>query len=280
MANAPGGAGRRRPPLLVVLAAAGVAGIALLVVAGAWLAPYDPERQNLLLSAAGPGGGHWLGTDALGRDVLSQVMAGARTAVTGPLCVAVGTVVLGVPLGVAAGYRGGVLDAAANRLADLIHALPAMLLIIVVVGVIGGGYAFAVAVLTVLSLPAEIRLCRSATAVQARLPYVEAARTLGLSAPRIMFRHVLPNIAPTVVATFLLDFVGALISLSGLSYLGLGAPPGTPDWGELLQQGQSLLAVNPYMSLAPGLMIIITATGVTLLGDRAYDRRTDGTDRR
>ncbi|MDX2876704.1 ABC transporter permease [Streptomyces ipomoeae] len=292
-----------RPPVLVVLAAAAVAGIALLVVAGGGLAPYDPAHQDLMRGAAGPGDGHWLGTDSLGRDVLSQVVAGTRTAVVGPLCVAIGVLLLGVPLGVAAGYRGGLLDAVVNRFADLIYAFPAMLLVIVVVGVIGtgdggdggvgdggtgqgldsqwlGGYWLAVAVLTLLSLPAQIRLCRNTTLVQARLPYVEAARTLGLSAPRIMFRHILPNILPTVLATFLLDFVGALIGLSGLSYLGLGVPPGTPDWGELLRQGQSLLTVNPYLSLAPGLMIIITAVGVTLLGDWMYDRRTAGTDRR
>ncbi|WP_409003466.1 ABC transporter permease, partial [Streptomyces ipomoeae] len=297
------GRGPGRPPVLVVLAAAAVAGIALLVVAGGGLAPYDPAHQDLMRGAAGPGDGHWLGTDSLGRDVLSQVVAGTRTAVVGPLCVAIGVLLLGVPLGVAAGYRGGLLDAVVNRFADLIYAFPAMLLVIVVVGVIGtgdggdggvgdggtgqgldsqwlGGYWLAVAVLTLLSLPAQIRLCRNTTLVQARLPYVEAARTLGLSAPRIMFRHILPNILPTVLATFLLDFVGALIGLSGLSYLGLGVPPGTPDWGELLRQGQSLLTVNPYLSLAPGLMIIITAVGVTLLGDWMYDRRTAGTDRR
>jgi ABC-type dipeptide/oligopeptide/nickel transport system permease subunit len=279
-AAAPDRSKRSRPPLLVVLAAIGVVVIALLVVAGGWLAPDDPEHQDLLLSAAGPCGGHWLGTDSLGRDVLSQVIAGTRTAVVGPLCVALGAGLLGVPLGVAVGYRGGVVDAVTNRFADLVYALPAILVIIVVVGVTGGGYWLAVAVLTLLTLPAEIRLCRNTTLVQARLPYVEAARALGLPAARIMFRHILPNILPTVVATFLLDFVGALISLSGLSYLGLGAPPGTPDWGELLQHGQSLLTVNPYMSLAPGLLIIMTATSVTLLGDWLFDRFTDGTDRR
>lgn len=265
---------RRRPPLLVIPAVVAVAVIALLVVTGDRLAPYAPEDQDLLLGVAGPGGGHWLGTDALGRDVLSQVIAGTRNAVVGPLCVALGAVLLGVPLGVLAGYRGGLLDVAANRFADLVYALPAMLLVIVVAGMLGGGYWLAVAVLTLLTLPAEIRLCRATTLVQARLPYVEAARTLGLPASSVMFRHILPNILPTVVATFLLDFVGALVGLSGLSYLGLGAAPGTPDWGQLLQQGQSLLPVNPYMSLAPALAITATATAVTLLGDWTHDSRT------
>lgn len=261
----------RRPAPLVLAALLGVALIAVLVATGSALAPFDPSRQDLMLSAAGPGGGHWLGTDTLGRDVLSQLIAGTRAAVLGPLFVALFATLVGVPLGLAAGYRGGVLDAVVNRFADLVYALPAMLVIIVAVGVAGGGYRDAVAVLTLLSLPAQIRFVRGAALVQARLPYVEAARVLGLPARRIMLRHILPNILPTVVATFLLDFVGALISLSGLSYLGLGVPPGSPDWGQLLNQGVSLLTVNPYLSLGPAVMIIFTAVCVTLLGDWVYD---------
>ncbi|MET8976853.1 ABC transporter permease [Streptomyces sp. NPDC004539] len=263
---------RARPPVLVLLGAAGVAVVALLVVAGGALAPYDPGHQDLLRGAVGPGDGHWLGTDALGRDVLSQVIAGARSAVVGPLVAAVGALLLGVPLGMAAGYFGGWPDAVVNRFAELVYVLPVTLLVVVVVGTVGNGYWLAVAVVTLVSLPTQIRLCRSTTLVQARLPYVEAARTLGLPASRILFRHVLPNMLPTVVTTFLLDFVGALIGLSGLSYLGLGVPPGTPDWGELLRQGQSLLTVNPYLSLAPGVLVIVSAVGVTLVGDWVYER--------
>ncbi|GAA5051416.1 peptide/nickel transport system permease protein/glutathione transport system permease protein [Thermocatellispora tengchongensis] len=264
--------GVARAPVMVRLAAAFLLLVAVLAVAGPWLAPYDPAAQDLMLNVSGPSGAHWLGTDQLGADVLSQVLAGTRAALIGPLVVALGTVVLGASLGILAGYRGGWIDALLNRLADLMYALPSLLVIIVLVGVVGGGYWFAVLVLTVLSLPSEIRLCRSATLAQARLPYIDAARTLGLPAGRIMARHLLPNIMPTVIATFLLDFVTALIGLSGLSYLGLGAPPGTPDWGTLLQSGQNLLADNPWISLAPGAMIALTATCFTLLGDWLYDR--------
>ncbi|MFE2426816.1 ABC transporter permease [Streptomyces sp. NPDC059373] len=274
---------RGRPPLLVLTSFVVLALMFVLAVAGNWLAPYDPTEQDLLTNVTPPSGSHWLGTDQLGRDVLSLVMAGARTALLGPLVVALGTVAVGAAIGIWAGYRGGIVDALANRFADLMYALPGLLVIVVVVGIVGGGYWLAVSVLTVLSLPSEIRLSRSATQVQARLPYVEAARTLGLSQRRIMFRHLLPNIAPTVVATLLLDFVSALIGLSGLSYLGLGVPAGTPDWGALLQDGQNLLADNPWMSLAPGLMIALCATSVTLIGDWMYDRfsaaETDGGER-
>ncbi|MEV4359139.1 ABC transporter permease [Nonomuraea sp. NPDC004186] len=268
-----------RAPLMVRLAAGFLLLVAVLAAAGPWLTPYDPGAQDLMLNVSGSSGAHWLGTDQLGRDVLSQVIAGTRSALAGPLCVALGTVVVGAALGVLAGYRGGWIDSLLNRLADLMYALPGLLVIIVLVGVVGGGYWFAVLVLAVLSLPGEIRLCRSATLAQARLPYVDAARTLGLPAGRIMARHLLPNIMPTVIATFLLDFVGALISLSGLSYLGLGAPPGNPDWGALLQSGQNLLADNPWISLAPGAMIAFTATSFTLLGDWIYDRYSMDGDR-
>lgn len=263
---------RSRLPVLVVVAGLFVLLILVFLAFGSLIAPDDPNQQNLLLTVIPPGHGHWLGTDQLGRDVLSQLVVATRIAVVGPLVVALGTVLLGTTLGVLAGYKGGVLDTIVNRLADLMYALPSLLVVIVIVGVVGGGYWFAVAVLAVLGIPGEIRLCRSATMVQARLPYVEAANTLGLSSTRIMIRHVLPNIMPTVIATLLLDFVGALISLSGLAYLGLGVPAGTPDWGSMLQDGQSLLAANPWLSLAPGIMIALTATSVTLIGDWLYDR--------
>lgn len=270
--------GRPSPLVVVAFVVAGL--VALLVALGSWLAPHDPLAQDLLAGGALPGNGHPLGTDSLGRDVLSQVMAGASVAVTGPLCIALGTVIIGALLGIIAGYRGGVVDAVISRFADLMYALPGLVVIIVVIGVLGGGYWMAALVLTVIMVPGEIRLCRSAVLVQARLPYIDAARTLGLSASRIMFRHLVPNILPTIIATLLLDFVGALIAMSGLSYLGLGVPPGTPDWGALLQDGQSLLAVNPWLSLAPAIMIVLTATSVTIIGDWLYDRFSERSEQR
>jgi peptide/nickel transport system permease protein/glutathione transport system permease protein len=249
--------------LLIVLVA---------VLFGRWLAPYDPSAQNPLLGVTGPGPGHLLGTDQLGRDVFSEVIAGARPAVAGPFLVAVGCVVIGGTLGIAGAYFGGAVDAVVNRFADLIYALPALLIAIVVIGVSGGGYWQTVAVLVFLSVPFELRLCRSAAMVQVRLPYVDAARTLGLSAWRTMFRHVLPNVLPTVVATFLLDFVGALLGFAALSFLGLGVPPSSPAWGNLLAQGQSLIAENPWLSIAPAILLSATAAGTTLLGDWAHER--------
>lgn len=258
-------------PVLTSIALLVVLLLLVLVFFGRWITPHDPEAQTLVLGAHGPGKGHWLGTDALGRDVLSRVIVGAEPALLGPVCVALGATAVGSSLGLLAGYRGGIVDALLNRYADLVYALPALLVAIVLVGVLRGGYWMAAAILIFLSTPSQIRVARSVTMVQVRLPYVDAARTLGLSGARTMLRHILPNIMPTVLAMLLLEFAGALIGFSGLAYLGLGVQPTSAAWGSMLLQGQSLITVNPWLSLVPALMIVVTAASVTLVGDWVYD---------
>jgi ABC-type dipeptide/oligopeptide/nickel transport system permease subunit len=268
-------AGRRRLPVLTAVALAVAAAVAVAVVFGSHIAPHDPDTQNLILGASGRSAEHWLGTDDLGRDVFSRMIVGARAALIGPVVVALLTLLVGAPLGLMAGYYGGRVDGAISRGADLIWALPALLVAIVVLGVVDGGYWLTVAVVAFLSLPHMIRLSRSATLVQARLPYVDAVRTLGLSGARIMARHVFPNVSPTIVATVLLDFVGALIVFSSLAFLGIGFEPGSADWGTMLASGKELLFVNPWLLLGPGIAIVLTAASVTLLGDWAYERLSE-----
>lgn len=266
------GVRRLRMSPLVLLCAAFLVVVVVCAFVGELLAPFDPATQDPMLGVSGPAGAHLLGTDQLGRDVLSQVIVGARSAVVGPLLVALGCGLIGGLVGLAAAFFGGWTDTLANRFADLIFALPALLIAVVVVGVAGGGYWVMAAVLLVLSVPGEIRICRSAAMVQVRLPYVDAARTLGLSPARTIFRHVLPNIMPTLVATVLLDFVAALIGFAAMSFLGLGVPPGSPDWGSLLGAGQPLIAENPWLATAPAILLILTAASATLLGDWAHER--------
>jgi peptide/nickel transport system permease protein/glutathione transport system permease protein len=266
---------RQRIPVLTAVALVVVLVLIVAVLAGSLVAPHDPDELDLILGAAGRTADHWLGTDDLGRDVLSRLIVGARAALIGPLVVALLTLCIGGPLGLAAGYFGGRVDGLISRVADLIWALPALLVAIVVLGVVDGGYWLTVAVIAFLSMPHMIRLTRSATLVQARLPYVDAVRTLGLSTPRIVFRHVFPNVSPTILATFLLDFVGALIVFSSLAFLGIGVEPGSADWGTMLAAGRELLFVNPWLLLAPGLAIVITASSVTLLGDWVYERMSE-----
>ncbi|CAB4939230.1 unannotated protein [freshwater metagenome] len=252
--------------------------IALLVVVAIvtpWIAPYDPAHQDLLASSEGPSAAHWLGTDSLGRDILSRVLFGSRTALAGPLVVAVGAGVLGTAFGLLAGYRGGRVDGLTMRCIDLVYAVPPLLVAIVVVGVFGGGYWLAVVVLIVLSAPADVRVVRSAAMAQRELPYVAAARTVGVGGLAIAVRHVLPNVTPTVSANVLLQFVGALIALSGLAFLGLGAPAGTPDWGLMIAENRSVLDLNPLAMVVPALLIMGLAVAMTVLGDRTYEILSD-----
>jgi ABC-type dipeptide/oligopeptide/nickel transport system permease subunit len=263
-----------RSGVVVAACLAFLVALLVVVVAGPWLAPDDPSHQDLLHTASGPVAGHLLGTDQLGRDILSRVLVGARTAVVGPLLVSLGAMVVGTALGLLAGYRGGVAEMVVLRTCELLYALPGVLVAIVVVGVLGGGLTMAVAVLVVLSSPWDARLVHSVVIQQRHLPYVEAARTLGLRSWRVMAVHLLPNIAPTVVANVLLDFVSALIAVSSLAFLGLGLPAGSPDWGVMIADNRPLLGVNTLALVAPALLIVLTASAMTAVGDWVYDRLT------
>ncbi|GII94951.1 ABC transporter permease [Sinosporangium siamense] len=260
-----------RAVLITVLALAGLAALV-----GDAVAPHDPAAQNLVLGAVGPSADHWLGTDELGRDVLSRLLAGAGSALFWPVLVAVGTTLLSTALGLYAGYRGGWVDSLMMRVADLAIAMPGMLVLIVLVGVIGGGYGWAVLAMAVLFTPGDIRVVRSLTLAQRQMAYAEAAYTLGLRPSRIMFRHLLPNLAPTVVASALLSFVAALVSLAGLSFLGIGLPAGTPDWGLMIEENRGLLDLNPLASIAPAALITVVASAATLLGDRLFETMSEG----
>ncbi|MDP9863330.1 MULTISPECIES: ABC transporter permease [Streptosporangium] len=260
-----------RLPVSVAAAFAVLLAVAVAAVSAPWLVP-DATGQDLMLGIAGPGPGHPLGTDDLGRDVLQLLVAGARTAVPGALCVAVGSMLIGNLVGLPAGYLGGWVDALAMRWADLMFSLPALLVAIVVAGVLGGGYGLAIAVLVVLFAPTDTRVVRGAVLEQRHRPYVEAARLKNLSAWRIMTRHVWPNIAPVALANAFLNFAYALVSLASLSFLGLGVPAGSPDWGRTLSDNRTQLLANPWAVIAPGLAIIATAAALNIVGDWLYER--------
>ncbi|GLX09414.1 ABC transporter permease [Microbispora sp. NBRC 16548] len=267
---------KRRPPVVAILSAVVLAAVAVCAAGRELLAPHALD-QDVYLGVVGAGvEGHLLGTDQLGRDILQLSLAGARSALAGPIVVAVGSMVIGVLLGTFAGYRGGIVDMLAGRYADLLLALPSVLLAIVVAGLVGRGYWVTVAVLIVLFSPSDVRLVRGAVMEQTPRPYIESARILGIRPTRIMFRHIAPNIVPIVVANLLLNVAFALVALSSLSYLGLGVPPGAPDWGRQLADGRALLGDNPLAAVVPGVLIILTATAVNLLGDwlsELLDRR-------
>ena len=276
--TAPSAAPRRRrsrPSPLILCSMVVMAVVLACVVFGAAIAPHDPAAQNLQSGLQLPSAEHWLGTDSSGRDIASRLIVGARSAFVGPCFVALGAALIATLLGLLAGYRGGWRDAVVMRGADLLYAFPGLLVLMVAIGVLGGGYVVAVALLAILTAPADVRLVRGATLEQSTLPYVDAARTLGLSRWKIMLRHIWPNVLPLIVASAFLDFAYSLVALSALSFLGLGVEPGAPNWGLMLSDNLSLLDGNPAAVLAPGIALVATAVSMNLLGDWFYERLSD-----
>lgn len=262
---------RRWPnPLVLVAMVVTVAALGAALL-GPLLLP-DATRQDLLTGVAGPGSGHPLGTDDLGRDILQMLVVGARSSVLGALLVAVGSLALGHLIGLPAGYRGGWADQVAMRWTDLMFSLPALLVAIVVTGVVGGGYLLAVLTLVILFSPGDTRVVRAAVLEQRQRPYVEAARLSNLRGTRIALRYIWPNIAPVVVGNAFLNFGFALVALSSLSFLGLGIDAGSADWGRMLADNRGQLLANSWSVVAPGCAIILTAAAVNLVGDWLHRR--------
>ena len=269
----------RRLPLTPVISAIPLAIVGVCVAFSGVLVP-DATAQDILTGVVAPGQeGHLLGTDQLGRDILQLAVAGARSAVVGPIVVALGSMLIGLLLGTLAGYLGGGLDLVLSKYADLLLALPSTLVALVVAGLVDGGYWVTVLVLVVLFSPTDIRMVRGAVIAQSTRPYIESAKVLGLRRGRIMFRHVLPNVLPIAFATMLLNVAFALVAMSALSFLGLGVGPGVPDWGRQLSDGRDLLVQNWGAVVTPGVLIIVTAAAINLLGDwlqERFERRVTG----
>lgn len=251
-----------------------------MMLIGPVLTPHNPNTQHLSQIMAPPSSGHLLGTDILGRDNLSRVIAGARPAVLGPLVIALSSFLIGNFLGLLAGFRGGRTDSAIMRWVDLMWAIPALMVLIVAAGAIGASYWAAVLILVILTIPFDTRVVRGATLEQTPKAYVEAAKTLGVPDLRIMLQHIWPNIAPTALANMFLVFASSVGILAALSFLGLGVSPGSPDWGLMLSDNQAMLFTRPIACLAPGVLIVLTATSMNLIGDWISERLADrGTGR-
>lgn len=258
---------RRLPPVSVLVSIAVLALALLAVLLGHLLFP-DAMRQDILASTLPPGSpGHLLGTDELGRDVLAMSVAGAASALVGPVIIAVGSMVLGVVLGTLAGYERGWLDTVIGRWTDLLLALPVLLAAIVVGGVLGGGYWVTVILLIVLFSPSDIRIVRAGVMEQSARPYIEAAQMLSLSRWRVMFRHILPNVASLVVTNMMLNVAFALVAFSSLSFLGVGVSAGTADWGRQLTDNRAIMFDNPAAVFVPAALIVAVAVAVNLVGD-------------
>lgn len=248
-----------------------VTALTVLALAAPWIAPADPLRGSLDESLRGPSPGFWLGTDVQGRDVLSRVLYGARLSLAVGLVSQSVAILLGLVLGLVAGYYGRWLDALVMRLADVTLAFPSLLLLIAIAAAVTPSLPVVFVVIGLVGWAGMARLVRGQVLVLRGLEYVQAARALGARDSRILARHLLPGVLPPVIVAATLGVGGAIMAEAALSFVGLGAQPPTPSWGAMVADGRDLLRVAPWVSLVPGLAIGLTVLGINLLGDGLRD---------
>ncbi len=258
----------RRP--LVVVALAVLAAILAVAALAPWLAPYDPMKMDILNRMKPPAAGHLFGTDEFGRDVLSRIMEGAQLSLLVGLLVVVVAVTMGTLMGLMAGYVRA-LDGVVMRLTDALMAFPDILLAIAFMAGLGPSLYNVVLALGIVYTPRVARVVRAAALVVREMPYVEAATALGASTPRIVFGHILPNlISPIIVqATFI--FAYAILTEAALSFLGVGVPPTTPTWGNMIAGAQQYFQQADWLVLFPGLAIVLTVLALQIVGDGLRD---------
>lgn len=259
----------RRPS--TIIAVLGVLLLVVLAVAGSWLEPHSPYALDLSNQNSPPTLLHPFGTDDLGRDLFSQVLAGARYSLTAVVVVLSLALVVGLMLGALAGYVGGVLDEILMRVTDIFFAFPTIILAMAIAASLGTGLTSCMVAIAAVWWPSYARLVRGQVLAIKNNTYVEAARSLGASHLRIIAAHILRNGTAPVLVQLTLDMGGVLVTYAGLSFLGLGAPIGTPEWGALTAAGQTSLLNTWWLSIFPGMAIFITALLLNMLGDTVQD---------
>ena len=250
---------------------AGCAVIALVLGLAAFaplLAPYDWNATSQCRRLAPISPEHWFGCDLFGRDLLSRVMGGARYSLGMGVSTVTISVVFGTLLGVSIGYGGGRVDKLGAQLIDALLCFPPIILAILIVAVLGVGLWNAALAVGVSGIPRFARITRAATLSIASRDFVEAARSIGASSPRIVLRHLLPNLAPVLIVLSTLDLGAAVLFTATLSFLGLGAQPPTPEWGAMLNAGREYVRYAPWTMIFPGLALFLTVMAVNLVGDR------------
>ena len=248
--------------------------IVLVAVFAPLLAPYPADAgsaTNPVAALQAPSLHHLFGTDQVGRDVFSRVLYGARVSPLVALLVLVIACVVGIPLGVVAGYFGGVADEAIMRITDIFLAFPSLLLSLAFAAVLPPSLTSLTIAIAITWWPWYTRLIRGQAASVAGRPYVESCRALGIPAWRILLRHVLPNSVTPLIVQVSLDFGGVILTASALSFLGLGAQDPTPDWGLMVAEGQNYFTTQWWLVTYPGLAILVTALAFNLLGDGLRD---------
>ncbi len=254
-------------------AVAGVAVLAVLAIV-AVVGPFlvrDPSIQNIPARLSPPNGSYWFGTDDLGRDIFARVVTGAPISLASGVVSVVLGLALGLLVGLVAGYLEGRVGLGLMALMDLLLALPAILLAITVAARVGAGLPAAMAAAALVGLPAYARLTRASTLAVKRLEMIDAARAMGASDGQIMLRHIVPNVLTPLIVQSTIGVGNAILLVSALGFLGLGAQPPTPEWGRMLADAQRYVTDAPYIAIFPGLAISLTVLGFNLAGDGLRD---------
>ena len=261
----------------VVRNPAGLAGLVILIglpalaILAPWISPYDPIDQSLLDSLQGPSAAHWFGTDQFGRDIFSRLLYGGRYSLpVGIISVSI-AVVIGVPLGLIAGFYRGWAESWIMRLMDVMLAFPGILLSLTAISILGPGLNNVMIAVGLSSIPGYARLVRSSTLQLRSLAYVDAARISGAADRRIIAFHILPNVLAPLIVLASLGVGYSLLAASGLSFLGLGAQPPSPEWGAMLSTGRNYIELAWWITTFPGLFIVLAVLATNLLGDALRD---------
>lgn len=264
----------RRPSSIIALV--GALCIAVLSVAGGMLAPYSPDAIDPVNQYLAPTWQHLFGTDDLGKDIFSRVIAGTHYSITSVLVVLSIALVVGSLMGAIAGYVGGLVEEILMRITDIFLAFPGIVLALAIAAALGRGLTAATIAIAAVWWPTYARLIRGQVLSIKNNAYVDAARSLGASHTRIITSHILRNGIAPVLVQLTLDMGNVLVTFAGLSYLGLGAEIGTPEWGAMVNEGQSYLLTNWWLSTFPGLAIFLTALILNLLGDTIQELLAPG----
>jgi peptide/nickel transport system permease protein len=248
-----------------------VIAIILLAVFAPWIAPHDPDEQNVISALQPPSSEFWFGTDFFGRDVLSRVIWGARISLTVSFLATAAGVVVGTIVGMVAGYAGGWTDRVITAATDVLLSFPQLIMGLLLVAVLGPSLYNLVLAIAVTAVPAFIRIARGSTLAMRERDFVDSCRALGFSNPRILFGHILPNIMDEVVVLASLWLATAIRTESTLAFIGLGVPPPTATWGSIVREGFDNLLDAPWLSVFPSLAILIVMIGLNLIGDGLRD---------
>jgi len=236
-----------------------------------YISPHDYDLSNFSLARQAPSAEYWLGNDEIGRDLFSRLLQGARLSlIVGLISVGIGLGV-GVPLGLLSGYFGGPLDMLSMRVIDIMLAFPSILLAILMVAVFGPSLNNAMIAIGIVSIPTYARLMRSSTLTVKEELFIEASRAMGASDLSIIVRHILPNTFAPIVVQSTLQLAAAIQASAALGFLGLGAPPDVPEWGNMLQKGRTYIFSAPHIVVFPGLATMLVVLGFNLLGDGLRD---------